>query len=324
MDGRLRRIMMMITRRHLLLQGAALSGLTYAAEPLEPVIDIHQHTNYQGRSDEHLIAHQRAMGVTTTILLPAGKVASVPSTHGGMSNGLAGKVGVNADALRLAEANRGEFFFGANEITDAEEAPRVIEAYLKKGALLIGEQKFGVECDSEASQRLYALAAEFGVPILLHFQHKTYNLGYERLHAMLEKFPKTAFIGHAQTVWANIDKADDGSNLYPKGKVTPGGLTERYLQDYPNFYADMSAGSGLNALNRDEDFTRGFLERNQDKILYGSDCADHLGRGPGCQGAGTLAAIRKLCPDKAAERKILFGNSRKLFKFGEAKLPHES
>ena len=76
----------------------------------------------------------------------------------------------------------------------------------------------------------------------------------------------------------------------------------------------MSAGSGLNALTRDEEHTKGFFKRHQDKILYGSDCADHLGRGPGCQGAGTIAMIRKLCPDKAAERKILFENSKKLFR----------
>jgi predicted TIM-barrel fold metal-dependent hydrolase len=79
-------------------------------------------------------------------------------------------------------------------------------------------------------------------------------------------------------------------------------------------YADMSAGSGLLALTRDEDHTRGFFDRHQDKILYGSDCADHLGRGPGCQGAATLAAIRKLSPSKVVERKILFGNANKLFR----------
>ena len=43
-------------------------------------------------------------------------------------------------------------------------------------------------------------------------------------------------------------------------------------------YGDLSAGSGLNALTRDEDFTRDFLTRHQDKLLYGSDCSDHRGR----------------------------------------------
>ena len=160
------------------------------------------------------------------------------------------------------------------------------------------------------------MAAEYQVPILLHFQHNTYNLGFERFGKMLAQHPKTMFIGHAQTWWANIDKNHaDQAVLYPKGPVTPGGLTDRYLADYPNMYADMSAGSGLNALTRDEDHARGFLDRHQGKILYGSDCADSPGSGKPCQGAQTIAAVRKLCPNKAAERKILYENSRRVFRW---------
>ena len=36
------------------------------------VLDIHQHTDYSGRTDDQLVAHQRKMGVTKTILLPSG------------------------------------------------------------------------------------------------------------------------------------------------------------------------------------------------------------------------------------------------------------
>lgn len=285
-----------------------------AAEAPEPIIDIHQHTDYHGRANDHMIAHQRAMGVTTTVLLPAGTYLNKPSTHDGKSNGLAAQCTGNAVCKEIADAHPKEFFFGANEVTDEPGAVAEIEKYLKLGAVIIGEQKFAVECDSAESQKLYELAAAYNVPILLHFQHKTYNWGYDRLHTMLKKFPKTNFIGHAQTFWANIDKAHDWKNLYPKGPVTPGGLTDRYLSDYPNMYADMSAGSGLNALTRDEEHTKGFFERHQDKILYGSDCADHLGRGEGCQGAGTIAAIRKLAPSKKVERKILFENAKKLLR----------
>ncbi|HXK03710.1 MAG TPA: amidohydrolase, partial [Verrucomicrobiae bacterium] len=42
------------------------------ARAAEPVIDIHQHTNYSGRTDEQLLAHQRTMGIAKTVLLPAG------------------------------------------------------------------------------------------------------------------------------------------------------------------------------------------------------------------------------------------------------------
>ena len=80
----------------------------------------------------------------------------------------------------------------------------------------------------------------------------------------------------------------------------PGGLTDRYLSDYPNMYGDLSAGSGLNALTRDEDFTRDFLTRHRDKLLFGSDCNDRDGGGPDCLGARIVAAVRRL----AATRQI--------------------
>jgi predicted TIM-barrel fold metal-dependent hydrolase len=307
------------SRRSFLASSAlALAGTAFdlRAETGEPIIDIHQHTNYRDRENAVLLAHQRAMGVTQTILLPAGTSVNRPSTGDGKFNGLGGvRVGGNESALEMVRQHPKEFLFGANEVTDLPEARAEIEKYLKLGAVIIAEQKFHVECDSAESQILYALAAEYRVPILLHFQHGTYNMGFERFHTMLAKHPKTVFIGHAQTMWANIDKNyADPTVLYPKGGVTAGGLTDHYLSDYPNMFADMSAGSGLNALTRDEEHARGFLERHQDKILYGSDCLDHFGRGAECQGAQTIAAIRKLAPSKAIERKILFENAKKLFR----------
>jgi hypothetical protein len=97
------------------------------------------------------------------------------------------------------------------------------------------------------------------------------------------KYPRTSFMGHAQTVWAHIDRnyKDDAKNLYPSGKVTPGGWTDRYLSDYPNFFGDLSSASGHNGLNRDPEFTRDFLKRHQDKLIFGSDCGDTSGRGNG-------------------------------------------
>lgn len=282
----------------------------------EPIIDIHQHTNYRERTAEQLVAHQREMGVTQTILLPSGSAVRRASTADGRHNGLGGVgAGGNESVLAMSRQYPKEFLPGANEVTDLPEARAEIAKYLELGAVIIGEQKFGVECDSPESQILYALAGEYRVPILMHFQHGTYNRGFERLHKMLEKFSKTMFIGHAQTWWANIDRHHaDQKVLYPKGKVTPGGLTDRYLADYPNIFADMSAGSGLNALTRDEDHARAFLDRHQGKILYGSDCDDRAGKGTACSGSQTIAAIRRLAPNKAAERKILFENARTLFR----------
>ena len=287
-----------------------LNGQVHAA----PVIDIHQHTHYHGRSDEDLIKHQQAMGVTLTVLLPAGSTVDRPSTLNGRANGLEAQCYGNESVVNLARSHPGEFLFFTNEVPDLPGARRELEKYFKLGARGIGEQKFGVECDSVYIEQVAEAAREHGVPVLLHFWEGDYNRGFARFHKILEKFPKVNFIGHAQTWWGNIDKNHDQKIAYPKGKVTPGGITDRLLSDYPNMFSDCSAGSGLNALTRDADFTPDFLQRHQNKLVFGSDCEDAIGSGDKCQGAQILAAIRRFAPSKAIERKILYENGKKLLR----------
>lgn len=298
--------------------GMGLSSAVFAAgdnrSRREKVIDIHQHIHFHGRDNGQLLAHQKAMGVSTTILLPAGSPVKRASTHGGDSNGLSVKAGGNEKCFSFAQDHSEGFLFGANEVPDLPGAVSEIEKYLKKGAVVIGESKFGIACDSPEMQKIYALAREYEVPVLMHWQLNRYNLGFDRFHTMLEKFPTVNFLGHAQAWWAHIDEAYTEKESYPKGKVTPGGMTDRLLSDYPNMYGDLSGGSGLNSLLRDEDHTRGFLERHQDKLLFGSDCADPHPRWPECQGAKTIDAIRRLSPGRRVERKLLFKNAKKLFR----------
>jgi predicted TIM-barrel fold metal-dependent hydrolase len=297
------------TRREFLAAtvGVALAGVVEAegAEVAagEAIIDIHQHTNYAGRTDDQLVAHQRAMGITKTVLLPAGRLYGLDAQCGG-----------NETVRLLGGRYPKEFVFFANEVAGLPEAVSEITSFLKKGAIGIGEQKFKVECDSRAIEALAELAQTFRVPVLLHFQHGAYNVGLERFHRILAKFPKVAFIGHAQTWWGNIDRNHDQAVLYPKGKVTPGGITDRLLSEYPNMYGDLSAGSGLNALQRDEDHARAFLLRHQDKLLFGSDCDDIVGSGPKCQGSQTIATVRRLVPEKRVRRKLFYANAKRLLK----------
>ena len=100
----------------------------------------------------------------------------------------------------------------------------------------------------------------------------------------------------------------------PTGKVTPGGLTDKYLRDYPNMYGDLSAGSGLGAFARDPEHGAAFLDRHQDKLMYGSDCNDASAVAARCSGLRQLEQVRRLVTNKAAERKILHGNAKRLFR----------
>ena len=239
------RVRIQFSRREFLITTATAAGAAVAntaragdigldgARPSEPIIDIHQHTNYSGRTNAQLIAHQKALGVTTTVLLPAGRLY-----------GLDADCGKNDTVLALAKKHPDQFVFFANEITNIPETREEITKYVKLGAIGIGEQKFRVACDSPEFQQVAELAQEFGVPILMHFMHNQYNTGIERFGKVLEKFPKVNFIGHAQTWWGNVDKNHEQKAMYPVTKVTPGGITDRLLSEHPNMYGDFSAGRG--------------------------------------------------------------------------------
>lgn len=243
------------------------------------------------------------MGVDLTVLLPAGS-----------------RLGLDADAfgndsvVALEGRFPDEFVYFVNEVPGLPETQEVLERYLQTGARGIGEQKFPLECDSQEMQLVYSIAREFDVPVLMHFQHNAYNTGIERFHTMLERYPTVDFIGHAQTWWGNIDKKHDQATMYPKTRVTPGGITDRLLSSYSNMYGDLSAGSGLNSMLRDEDHARDFLQRHQDRLLWASDCNDSLGEGSDCIGSKGLSAIRRLAPNDQAVQKILSGNAACLLK----------
>jgi len=119
------------------LAGAALGAGENDAAADGPVIDIHQHTNYAGRTDEQLIEHQKRMGVTTTVLLPAGKFYGLDAQCGG-----------NLSVVSLVRRRPESFVFFANEVADLPEARREIRWFLRRGAIGIGEQKFKVSCYS--------------------------------------------------------------------------------------------------------------------------------------------------------------------------------
>jgi predicted TIM-barrel fold metal-dependent hydrolase len=139
-------------------------------------------------------------------------------------------------------------------------------------------------------------------------------MGIERFYKMVERYPEAKFIGHAQTWWGNIDRNHDQKVMYPKGPVTPGGIADRLLTDYPNVYADLSAGSGLNALLRDESHARAFLDRHQDKLMFGSDCSDSVGTGDRCSGSQCIAALKRLAPSDGVAQKIYYRNALRILK----------
>ena len=164
-------------------------------------------------------------------------------------------------------------------------------------------------------ERLIAICDEFNWPVTIHFEDgpNGFNMGLaDHLKTYLKKYHRVRIIGHAQTWWANIS-ADVPTDLYPSGPVRRGGLLDHLLQTYPNVYADLSAGSGYNALTRDEDFTAGFIERNSKKLLFGSDCPCRDGMGANFRGICYCTRLqqflKRMVPNADTLKEIMHNNA---------------
>jgi predicted TIM-barrel fold metal-dependent hydrolase len=242
-----------------------------------PVFDLHHHMRPQAAAN---LAHVDGAGITKANLLTRGAVQE--------------------QVKAIAALAPGRFtWFSTFDITKPDAEAQLTQA-VKDGAQGFGELKFHVAADGPELRRMYALAAELHVPLLVHFQEVdhfqgegSWSTGYARVfEGILKAYPKTTFIGHADAFWANVSADYHNEAAYPSGPIARGGITDRLLSDYANLYGDCSANSGNNALSRDPSFTPDFLKRHQDKLLMGSDCSCVDGHGGGVSQAGNPAAAR--------------------------------
>jgi predicted TIM-barrel fold metal-dependent hydrolase len=151
----------------------------------------------------------------------------------------------------------------------------ILNSYAGRGAKGFGEHKVGLPIDDRRSMEVYGVCGELGLPVLFHLdeQRNTDEPGLPGLERVLKAHPKTVFIGHGPGWWASIsgDVTADELGGYPKKPVAPGGAMDRLMEQYPNLYGDLSAGSGAGALARDAEFGREFLIRRADRLLFGTD-----------------------------------------------------
>lgn len=155
----------------------------------------------------------------------------------------------------------------------------LLKEYRARGCRGIGELLPKLEFDDPRCLNLYRQAGTFGLPVLFDMQDRPdgYGLrdefGLPRLERALRACEATIFIGHGPTFWAEISaNVPAGKRAgYPDGSVTTGGAVPRLMRQYPNLWADISAGSGHNALTRDPAFALQFLDEFQDKLMFGTD-----------------------------------------------------
>jgi uncharacterized protein len=188
----------------------------------------------------------------------------------------------------------------AKDVISLEQTARFLRREKQKGAIGFGEHYGeGLFVNDPKSMILYEACAEVGLPVLFHMdgENNRDEPGLPLLEEVLKAVPDCTFIAHAPGWWTQL----------------PSGTCERLLQNYPNLYGDLSAGSGARAISRDKDLGREFLIRNADKLLFGTDSGPwSYGKAPAPQ----FALFEELALPADVKRKICRKNAERLFAFG--------
>lgn len=214
-----------------------------------------------------MLPHLRELGITKGVILSGGET-------GHSSN----------DEVRRAAALAPEVYAWMCNLdaADPETVPQRLAACKQAGAVGIGEFAVNRWIDDPFIEAVFSAAEQLGMPVLFHMspeQGFNYGIadrpGLPLLEQALQRYPGLILIGHSQPFWHEIsgdaspDRVD--RNSWGSGPVTPGGRLAELFTQYPNLYGDLSANSGGNALMRDEAFGLDFLDRFQDRLMFGTD-----------------------------------------------------
>ena len=155
------------------------------------------------------------------------------------------------------------------------------------GVRICGEIKLRMMYDNRDAIRLFKRCGELSLPVTVHIDYEFegnakyprpnywYGGGIEAFERAVAECGDTVFIGHAPGFWAHISGDNKARfETYPEGDIEPGGKIIDMFRSYGNLYADLSAGSGLGALDRDHEFAVDFLTEFQDRMLFGRDYFD--------------------------------------------------
>lgn len=195
---------------------------------------------------------------------------------------------------------------------------KIIEEYVKKGAKGFGEILANLPFNDKRMKKIYRICGELKLPVVFHLggvpgrskNGLTDEIGLPLMESVLNEFSDTVFVAHGPGWWAEIsaDVTPEDRDGYPKGKIEKEGKVVYLLENYPNIYADLSAGSGYNALTRDDDFGIEFLNRCYEKLLFATD---YLYSGQPLDIVGYIKSVRISANKK---RKIMTGNAEKILK----------
>lgn len=302
------------------------------------IIDSHQHVFWLNRDDAGLVADLDEQKIDIAWLLTwevsfmeerESKLdwygtlnplnARPDGTHQGVTLG---------DLILARDRYPDRFILGYCPHPAIGNAPGLFEAAHRiHGVRVCGEFKYRVLIDDPRCLELFRTAGKLGAPIVLHldvpylndeegnsaYVPRWYGGTALNLERALQACPETNFIGHAPGFWREISGgADTDPGSRPRGPVREGGRLYRLFDEYPNLFADLSATSCLNALQRDPDHARDFLIRFADRLLFGRDQY-----GPDHQDFLTTLDL-----SEEVRHKLFFANANRLVPVGRHVLNH--
>jgi predicted TIM-barrel fold metal-dependent hydrolase len=258
------------------------------------IIDIHNHADYHGYNVEMMLRNMDENGIDITCLLSweAPPDDYDPGTKHAFSPFSSSPVPFERCAAYKEKAPD-RFWLGfCPDPRRPDAIGRLKAAVSLYNISMCGELKLRMMYDNPDALRMYRFCGEQRLPVLVHLDYEIpqgslsqpwpnywYGGGIEALERACALCPETNFIGHAPGFWAHISADPNcAAEYYPKGPVIAGGELINALERYSNLYCDISAGSGHNALSRDLEFTRGFLIRFQDRVMFGRDYFDSVHR----------------------------------------------
>lgn len=288
------------------------------------IIDTHQHVFWHGKDDAGLIADMDAQGIDLAWLLsweiPIGqdnsdydKVLDPRNFDGQRLTGIPLR-----DLVTAARRYPDRFVVGYCPDPLSGRAADLFEAgYRIHNVRVCGEWKFRMPFDDPRCIELFRRAGTLKCPVVLHldapfirgengeqvYQKHWYGGHIDALERALQQCPETIFLGHAPGFWRFLSgDADEERSVYPTGPIQKGGRVLYLLDKYPNLYADLSAGSALNAIRRDRAFGKEFLQRYADRLTFARDI----------YGGDLITYLRSLELPADVMDKLLFKNAQKL------------
>jgi hypothetical protein len=197
--------------------------------------------------------------------------------------------------------------FGPDEVKTVKEAVEKMLKEKKDGAIGFGEHYGkGLMFDDPSNMRLYTACSMVGFPVMFHMDNSQNKdePGLPHLEAALKAHPKCLFIAHGPFWWKQLGTGD----------------CDRLLENYPNLYADLSAGSGARALGKDKKYTRKFMISHSQKLLFATDFGWWSFK-KNTKPAPQFALMENLDLPEKIKHLIYRGNAERLFGFKTAPAP---